>query len=221
MRETRETLFKFTETRKKQIQKIVENMSVMEKIGQLFFVIGQSGSLKELTAFIKKYQPGGMMYRPDNAEKLKDQLRAVQDASTIPLFLSANLESGGNGILTEGTWVGNPMQIAATDCTENAYYLGKIAGLEAARIGINMAFSPIVDIDYNFKNPITNTRTFGCDQKRIIRMAQAQIDGFSESNIIPVIKHFPGDGVDERDQHLLSSINSLSANEWMLSLIHI
>lgn len=217
MRETRETLFKFTETRKKQIQKIVENMSVMEKIGQLFFVIGQSGSVKELTAFIKKYQPGGMMYRPDNAEKLKDQLRAVQDASTIPLFLSANLESGGNGILTEGTWVGNPMQIAATDCTENAYYLGKIAGLEAARIGINMAFSPIVDIDYNFKNPITNTRTFGSDQKRIIRMAQAQIDGFSESNIIPVIKHFPGDGVDERDQHLLSSINSLSANEWMES----
>lgn len=217
MRETRETLFKFTETRKKQIQKIVENMSVMEKIGQLFFVIGQSGSVKELTAFIKKYQPGGMMYRPDNAEKLKDQLRAVQDASTIPLFLSANLESGGNGILTEGTWVGNPMQIAATDCTENAYYLGKIAGLESARIGINMAFSPIVDIDYNFKNPITNTRTFGSDQKRIIRMAQAQIDGFSESNIIPVIKHFPGDGVDERDQHLLSSINSLSANEWMES----
>ena len=48
-------------------------------------------------------------------------------------------------------------------------------------------------------------------------MAQAQIDGFSESNIIPVIKHFPGDGVDERDQHLLSSINSLSANEWMES----
>lgn len=182
-----------------------------------FFVIGQSGSVKELTAFIKKYQPGGMMYRPDNAEKLKDQLRAVQDASTIPLFLSANLESGGNGILTEGTWVGNPMQIAATDCTENAYYLGKIAGLESARIGINMAFSPIVDIDYNFKNPITNTRTFGSDQKRIIRMAQAQIDGFSESNIIPVIKHFPGDGVDERDQHLLSSINSLSANEWMES----
>ncbi len=37
------------------------------------------------------------MYRPDNAEKLKDQLRAVQDASTIPLFLSANLESGGMG----------------------------------------------------------------------------------------------------------------------------
>ncbi len=114
--------FQIYRDKEKQIQKIVENMSVMEKLVS-FFVIGQSGSVKELTAFIKKYQPGGMMYRPDNAEKLKDQLRAVQDASTIPLFLSANLESGGNGILTEGTWVGNPMQIAATDCTENAYYL--------------------------------------------------------------------------------------------------
>ncbi|MUO34999.1 glycoside hydrolase family 3 protein, partial [Enterococcus gallinarum] len=82
------------------IQRLIASMSNEAKIGQLFFVIGQSGAVKELTAFIKKYQPGGMMYRPDNAEKLKDQLRAVQDASTIPLFLSANLESGGNGILT-------------------------------------------------------------------------------------------------------------------------
>ena len=28
------------------------------------------------------------------------------------------------------------------------------------------------------------------------------------------IKHFPGDGVDERDQHLLTSVNSLSVTNW-------
>lgn len=48
-------------------------------------------------------------------------------------------------------------------------------------------------------------------------MAAAQIKGLQENDIIPVIKHFPGDGVDERDQHLLSTVNSLSADDWMAS----
>jgi len=33
----------------------------------------------------------------------------------------------------------------------------------------------------------------------------------------PIYEHFPGDGVDERDQHLLSTINSLSVDDWMNS----
>lgn len=48
-------------------------------------------------------------------------------------------------------------------------------------------------------------------------MVDAQLKGLEENNIIPVVKHFPGDGVDDRDQHLLSSINSLSAEDWMES----
>ena len=35
-----------------------------------------------------------------------------------------------------------------------------------------MSFSPIVDVDLNFKNPITNTRTFGSDPDRVLRMAK-------------------------------------------------
>ena len=38
--------------------------------------------------------------------------------------------------------------------------------------------------------------------------------GIRESNIAPAAKHFPGDGVDERDQHLSFSVNSFSCEEW-------
>ena len=48
-------------------------------------------------------------------------------------------------------------------------------------------------------------------------MADAQVKGLKDNKIIPVIKHFPGDGVDDRDQHLVSSVNSLSADDWMNS----
>ena len=192
-------------------------MTLDEKIGQLFFVIGQDEDQVDIKEFIKTYRPGGMMYRPASAEKIKRQLTTAQAASDIPLFFSANLESGGNGIITEGTWFGMPLQIAATDDPEQAYELGNVAGNEAAQVGCNMSFSPIVDIDLNFRNPITNTRTFGSDPKRVIQMASAQIKGLEKNGILPVIKHFPGDGVDERDQHLLSTINSLSVDDWMNS----
>lgn len=203
------------------VETSVQNLSMEDKIGQLFFVIGQDEDQVDLAQFISKYRPGGMMYRPGPAEKLKAQIAKIQDYSKYPLFLAANLESGGNGIISEGTWFGNPLQIAATDQTDNAYQLGRVSAYEASQVGCNMSFAPIIDIDRNFRNPITNTRTYGSDKDRVLAMSQAQIKGFEENHIIPVIKHFPGDGVDERDQHLLSSVNSLSADEWMDSFGHI
>ncbi|MBX8935621.1 glycoside hydrolase family 3 protein [Enterococcus gilvus] len=209
--------YNLTSEQIQQLQDKVQAMSLEEKIGQLFFVIGQDEDQVDIKKFIETYRPGGMMYRPAPAEKIKRELAAAQEASDIPLFFSANLESGGNGIISEGTWFGMPLQIAATDDPTHAYELGNVAGEEAAQVGCNMSFSPIVDIDKNFRNPITNTRTFGSDQERVIQMAEAQIKGLRENQILPVIKHFPGDGVDERDQHLLSSVNSLSAEDWMAS----
>ncbi len=35
-----------------------------------------------------------------------------------------------------------------------------------------------------------------------------------EEGVAVSIKHFPGDGVDERDQHLVTSINDLSCEDW-------
>lgn len=195
-----------------QIQEVIAQMSLSAKIGQLFFVIGPDEAT--IDDFIPKYQPGGIMYRPNQTQILETEINTAQKLTNIPLFIAANLESGGNGLIKEGTWVGNPLQIAATDNKKYAYELGKIAGAEARQVGGNMAFAPIVDLDLNFRNPIMNTRTFGSNLNRVLAMSEAEISGFKSQEIIPVIKHFPGDGVDERDQHLLSSINSLSTEEW-------
>lgn len=195
----------------------ISNMTVSEKIGQLFFVIGIDGDKDTIKSFIRKYHPGGMMFRADTQEVLRNKVETIQKCSDIPLFIAANLESGGNGIIKEGTWVGNPLQIAATNKPEYAYQLGLISGYEASRVGCNMSFSPIVDIDYNFLNPITNTRTFGSDINNVLTFAKEQIKGLKNYGVYSVAKHFPGDGVDDRDQHLLSTVNSLSMDKWLSS----
>lgn len=110
----------------------------------------------------------------------------------------------------------SPLQVAATGDTKYAYELGKIAGKEGRAVGINYAFAPIIDIDYNTLNPITNTRTFGNDPEVVYEMASAYIDGLMEDgkDMCYSIKHFPGDGVDNRDQHLHTTYNTLSVEEW-------
>ena len=113
----------------------VTNMPLSAKIGQLFFVIGEDEDNTDLTEVVKKYQPGGIMYRPDKAQKLQREIAVSQKASATPLFIAANLEAGGNGLLTEGTWFGRPLQVAATDDEKNAYNLGDVSGHEAKQVG--------------------------------------------------------------------------------------
>ena len=201
----------------KYVENKVKEMSTEDKIGQLFFVIGQDEDQVNLKEFAQKYRPGGIMYRPDTAQKIKREISEIQANSEIPAFVAANLEAGGNGIVFEGTRLGTPMEMAASNDIKSAYELGNVAGYEANQVGANMSFAPIVDIDNNFKNPIMNVRTFGSDKDKVLKMSQAQAKGLAKNHVIPVIKHYPGDGVDDRDQHLLSSVNSLSADEWMES----
>jgi beta-N-acetylhexosaminidase len=184
-----------------------------EKIGQLFFPIGFSTE-KEYLNHLRSLGIGGLFFRPGVAEEVQQTYEYMQRISKVPLLTAANLEDGGNGSSIEGTAFGNQMAVAATNQTSDAYTLGKIASSEGKAVGVNFGFSPVVDLDLNFRNPITNVRTYGSDVERVIKNAKEYIQAFHDNGIMTSIKHFPGDGVDERDQHLLTSINSLSVDNW-------
>ena len=89
-----------------------------------------------------------------------------------------------------------------------------LCGKEGAALGVNWAFAPVSDIDCNFRNPITNTRTYGSDPKMVQNCVVSYIKACQSHGVAATAKHFPGDGCDERDQHLVSSINDLSCEEW-------
>lgn len=196
------------------VESTLDKMSEDEKIGQLFCLHGDSDDFEVLKGIVQDYKPGGMMYRPCESEKIYGIHKFLQDTSTTPMLLAANLEAGGDGIGNEGTFYGRQIQVAASDNVENAYRLGVIAGREGSAVGCNWAFAPVIDIDMNYSNPITNVRTFGSDKNRVLAMASAYMKGCQENDVAVSIKHFPGDGVDDRDQHLLASVNTLTVEEW-------
>lgn len=198
------------------VERKLSEMTLDEKIGQLFLPINYLEDEQELRDFVAKFQPAGIMNRPAPGKVNQNRHRIMQEEAKIPLFIPANIESGGNGIAAEGTAFGNPLQVAAAGDARYAYELGRIAGAEGRAAGVNYAFAPIIDIDYNTLNPITNTRTFGNNPDTVCEMAEAYIDGLMEDgrDMCYSIKHFPGDGVDNRDQHLHTTYNTLSVEEW-------
>ncbi len=206
--------YNFSDKQIEKIEKMISSMTLEEKIGQLFFVVGRGFDEEYLSHVTKDLHVGGIMVRPLNKDTDRAIISYVQKHSNIPLFVAANLESGGAGCCSEGTNVATNMMIGATNDPSNAYELGRICSEEANEIGVNFAFAPVSDIDYNFRNPIMNTRTFASSVKMVKECATNYILASQKNNVMCSAKHFPGDGRDERDQHLVSSINDLSCEEW-------
>lgn len=203
------------------VEKTLENMSLEEKCGQVFCPMGFSSDENVLDGIVKKIGVGGMMYRSGVAAEIQETHRKIQSMAKIPLLLAANTEAGGDGLAFEGTSFGKPMAVAATGDFDYGYKMGYTACSEGAALGLNWSFAPIVDINMEFHNPITNVRTFGDDPEKVIGFASRYMDGADECNVAVSIKHFPGDGVDERDQHILTSVNSLSVVDWEKTFGHI
>lgn len=198
----------------KWVEDTIANMTIEEKIGQLFINMGSSRTKEYLTSVLNNYHIAGVRYNKGTAEEVYDQNKILQENSKIPLLIAANTEAGGDGACTDGTEVGVQVKIGATNDERYAYEMGRVSGVEASAIGCNWSFAPIVDIMYNWRNPIVSSRSWGNDPELVLKMSLAYMKGIQESGIAPAAKHFPGDGVDERDHHLSYSVNSLSMEEW-------
>ncbi len=198
----------------KWVEDTIAGMTKEEKIGQLFVNMGSERSEEYLKGVLENYKIGAVRYNPGTAKEVHEQNRILQENSKIPLLIAANTEAGGNGACTDGTEIGQEVKIGATNDPKYAYEMGRVSGIEAAALGCNWSFAPITDINRNWRNPIISSRTFGDDPERVLELSKAYMKGFMESNMVCAMKHFPGDGIDERDQHLSNSVNTYSAEEW-------
>ena len=198
----------------KWVKDTIANMTIEEKIGQLFVNMGASRDEEYLKGMVNEYHIGAVRYNPATAEQVYDQNKILQENSKIPLLIAANTEAGGNGACVNGTYVGSQVKIGATNDPKYAYEMGRISGVEAAAIGCNWSFAPVVDIDMNWRNPVISSRCYSNKAEQVLEYSLEYMRGIMESGIAPAAKHFPGDGVDERDHHLSFAPNTLSVEEW-------
>ena len=197
------------------VEDTIASMTTEEKIGQLFFNMGSSRTEEYLKMTVDKYHIGGIRYNPATAAEVHEQNRILQENSKIPLIIACNTENGGNGACVDGTYIGAQTKIGATGDVKYAKALGKMSNTEAAAIGCNLSFAPVSDVYYNWHNPVVGLRTYGNDPERVLKMTQAYLEGAHEvPGFCCAAKHFPGDGLDDRDQHVANSVNTFSCEEW-------
>lgn len=198
----------------KWVQDTLNSLTTEEKIGQIFCETIWNCSREEEDIAFSGIQPGGIMFRGGSRDTIYEYVQRMSKRSKVPLLFSGNFEAGGNGVLTEGTFMASQMQVAATNDPEFAYQVGAISGKEGGEVGCNWSYAPLVDINYNFMSPVTCTRTYSSDPEKVITMAKAYMQGCHDNGMAVAIKHFPGDGMDFRDQHWLASINSSTVEQW-------
>lgn len=198
----------------KWVEETIQRMTDEEKVGQLFVNMVTSRKPEDLIEVLDKYHIGAIRYHNTSAEELYDQNKVLQKNTKIPLLIASNCEAGGDGGVGGGTAVANGAAIAATDSEEVAYEVARIGATEAAAIGCNWNFAPIVDLLYNWRNTIVQIRSFNNSPEDTIRYAKAFYKGTKTQNMATCSKHFPGDGTEENDQHLLMGVNNMSCEEW-------
>jgi beta-N-acetylhexosaminidase len=184
-----------------------------DKLSQLFVLL-ERGTPAEAAENVRTFRPGGItrIYSADlNAEI--ELARDLGTLSAVPLLVSADLE-GSRMSLPFGTSVPNPLGLAAVDDVEATSAISTIMAREAHAVGLNWSFTPVIDINAAWRSAIVGTRSYGSDMDKVERHALAQIAAFQANGVAATVKHWPGEGYDDRDQHLVTTINPLSMPEW-------
>ncbi len=205
-------------------EQYIKDMSIRDMVGQLICpairpAYRENTDPREYFEYVFKkpdIKPGSVFLFPGDkddavkmAAKLKDYLGShpliAMDMETDPACLSGCASFG------------SAMAISAADSLDDAYLCGSACALQGMEHGVSWAFGPVADLNCNPNNPIMNIRSWGDDAERVGNFTSAFIDGMQSNGMIATAKHFPGDGMDSRDQHLCTSVNSLSREEWMLT----
>lgn len=193
------------------VEAILSQMSVEEKIGQMFMVSLDGTALNEETAeYLAARHIGNVILFGKNTagreqiSALNTQIQqTIQRATGIPPFIGIDQEGGTVTRITDGATIfpGN-MAVAATGDPKNAYLLGEAMGAELYALGINVNFAPVLDVNSNPDNPVIGVRSYSDDSTLVGRFGCQMAAGLRSQSVLACGKHFPGHGDTSTDSHL-------------------
>lgn len=193
------------ENQKQWVDSIYMNMTLQEKLGQLFMVDLFSSDPKAKTDKIKKlitdYHLGGIIFSkggPIRQAKLNKEFQAL---SKVPLMIGMDAEWGLAMRLDSTYAFPWNMTLGAIKDNSIVEQVGRRIGEQSKRLGVHINFAPVVDININPRNPIIGNRSFGEDRENVTEKAVAFMKGMQSAGVLGSAKHFPGHGDTETDSH--------------------
>lgn len=198
-----------------QIEKILESLTLDEMIGQMlcYNLIEDTEALER---DIKRTHAGSIFTAGRSAQEIKYGTELLNKYSKIPGMVAADIECGPGHVVPGEIRL--PHEMAWGACADEALIerAHEAVAIRCRELGIHWSFSPLVDINFNRDNPVVNVRTVSDRPETVAKIGAAAVRGYQKNGLIGAgCKHFPGDGVDDRNQHFCTTVNSLSKEEWM------
>jgi len=190
---------------KKWVDSLLKDMTLDQKIGQLFMVQAYSNKGDKERVYIKglidKYHIGGLIFMQGTPKKQAFLNNHYQIASKIPLLIGFDGEWGLDMRLKNTYRFPWNMTLGAINDNELIESFGEQLGKHCKRLGIHINFAPVVDININPENPIIGNRSFGENRENVTQKALAFVNGMQSQHVLASAKHFPGHGDTASDSH--------------------
>lgn len=193
------------------VDSVFKTLSSDEKIAQLFVVRTsappKSGSPiatfydKQVEEAIKKYKVGALCLFQGGPLQHAQRINYFQSISKLPLLVTIDGEWGLGMRMDSVKSLPRPMMLGAVQDPTIAYQYGKVIAEQCKRIGIQVNYGPVVDINNNPNNPVINDRSFGEDRNKVTNFSIEYMRGMQDNGILACAKHFPGHGDVSVDSH--------------------
>jgi beta-glucosidase-like glycosyl hydrolase len=159
------------------------------------------------------YPWGGYAFFGGDLSAVRDLVARLRQSSEGPLLFASDLERGLGQQLEGGTAFPPAMTLGAAGDPRLAREVGRATAREAAAVGLNCVFAPVLDLANEPANPIVCTRAFGQEPEAVAELGAALLSGLRDGGVLATAKHFPGHGRTRADSHAELPVVRASAAE--------
>jgi beta-N-acetylhexosaminidase len=187
------------------VKKKFRKLSKDERIAQLMIIRAHSNlgpdHVAEVTELIKKYNVGGLCFFQGGPVRQAILTNKYQSIAKTPLMISIDAEWGLGMRLDSVTSFPRQLMMGSTADAKLIYDFGRAVGEQCKRIGIQVNYAPVVDVNNNPMNPVINDRSFGEDKYKVALYGVQYMKGMQDVGVMATAKHFPGHGDVSVDSH--------------------
>ncbi len=154
-----------------------------------------------IASAIEKYNIGGICLFQGSPVKQANFLNYFQSIAKTPLMVCIDAEWGLGMRFDSVAPLNHQMMLGAIENPSIIYQYGQLVGKQLKRIGIQVNYAPVVDINNNPDNPVINDRSFGEDKYKVAKFGIEYMKGMQDEGVLACAKHFPGHGDVSVDSH--------------------
>lgn len=203
-------LYSFSQTKvelaKRWADSVMQTLNNDERIAQLMIIRAHSNlgpdHVNHVIEQIQKYNVGGLCFFQGGPVRQANLTNYYQSISKTPLLITIDAEWGLGMRLDSVIPLQRQLMLGAVNDAALAYQYGHLIAEQCRRMGIQVNFAPVVDVNNNPYNPVINDRSFGEDRNKVALFGVQVMRGMQDMGVMACAKHFPGHGDTETDSHL-------------------